>query len=244
MKLYHGTSTAALDDIITRGILPRNKRPGSRSLWPHAPSAREAVYLTDAYAPYFAVNACGKKHSPVIVEVDTERFDRIYFAPDEDVLEQAGRGRDNVKGDMARRTEWYRRNLFQYADGGSNDKPWRTSLKAMGTCAYLSGIPAFAITRVLVFDRGNVGRLGMHWDASITLINYRLLGAIYRKQTGRLFGDHFDDEEISTPGFDQWKIDVPPHRRITMEKGEVLRDEHVEGSPDERVFPTFDEALA
>jgi hypothetical protein len=185
MLLYHGTSAAFLPEIRKDGLVPRGKK---KSNWSHSPSRTDCVYLTDAYAPYFAVMADDKKQEGcAIVEIDTDRlmFRDSFLLPDEDALEQVGRGHDSVPGDMGARTRWYKKNLTKYNGKGQ----WILSLKALGTCCHYGEIPVEAITRIAVTDPKKNADLLMQWDVSVTLTNYRLLGDSYKRQMALLFHD-------------------------------------------------------
>jgi hypothetical protein len=194
MKLYHGTAGRFLPKILKDGLTPRGKRRGH---WQHTVmSNSEAVYLTDAYAPYFSINCATKKDTTAaIIEIDTDRLDPWQFVPDEDVLEQTSRPRRGVAVDdlpldwsMEQRTAWYRDNLYEYAD----KQTWKKSLDAMGTCAYMGDIPVSAITRVLTFnmlDKRLSSLLLTFANPSITLMNYQLVGRKYRYYTALMFGE-------------------------------------------------------
>lgn len=201
MKLYHGTSAHFLDAIKQEGIKPRGKTKGN---WDRAPSNEGAVYLTDAYAPYFSV-ATDEKYGAggIVVEIDTDRMAR-RFVPDEDVLEQAGRSFDDVKGDMLKRTAYYRSQLKNFV-GLDN---WKKSLEFMGTCAYLGTVPVTAISRIAVIPKKNMVDVAFAWDASISRMNYMVLGEEYRIKTIRLFKDttKLTQSEVAFKGLhDEWK---------------------------------------
>ena len=72
--LYHGTTSAVLDDLLIEGIMPRNKT--GRNAWSHTvPSRDDAVYLTSAYALYFAINSSSNDEDIAIVEIATSMLD-------------------------------------------------------------------------------------------------------------------------------------------------------------------------
>jgi len=61
MLLYHGTSEAALKDILKEGIMPRTLKGQRSGNWRHTVTSNpKAVYLTDTYAAYFALVASEK----------------------------------------------------------------------------------------------------------------------------------------------------------------------------------------
>ena len=83
MILYHGTTSRHLDSIREHGLLPRyDERP---TRWDENPSATDRVYLTNAYAVWFAWTAAEAGEKGVVVAVDVEEEDLVA---DEDYLAQ------------------------------------------------------------------------------------------------------------------------------------------------------------
>lgn len=199
MKLYHGTSEEVARLAIKEGLKPR-KFTG-RSNWNHTVESNDyAVYLTSAYSGYFAM-ATGSERLG-IVEVETDLLDPMFLVPDEDFLEQASRGQ-KVKGlhakTMKGRTRWFRKNLFAF------NHLWQDSVKGLGNCAYLSPIPATAITRAAVIDAKHP-LLIYHVDPMIMLLNYMIMGGKYRAISRWLIGESVALEEVMMtpppqPGF-------------------------------------------
>lgn len=222
MKLYHGTSITVLDKILNRGLLPRGKRKGN---WRDAPARADCVYLTNAYAPYFAIHTYdAQRRDGVVLEIDTSLLEANKLLPDEDALEHAGRGTDTIPGSMFERVKHYRDRLELYNDG-----QWEASLDYMGTCAHLGKIPPGAITRVAIvpFD------YHWFWDASISHLNYRFMGETYRKQMARLFGEPMsDDDEAEGLFANRWKIpmDHKIYEVVNRRLGKAIPIKH----PDER----------
>ena len=171
VKLYHGTSTQHLDDIIANGIKPRH---GSDSNWSDNPSNPKMVYLSSAYAVYFAQQAAGDEYEPVVFEVlvDTKR---LY--PDEDYLEQITR-HDPAWSElhecmsMEELTAFFRDNLESYQEH------YDDSLYKLGNCCHKGVIKPKAIQRYSVLDNREAIK---HSDPTITLINFRILGGSYRR---------------------------------------------------------------
>jgi methionyl-tRNA synthetase len=79
MKLYHGTDGRNIRRILRDGIHPR--KITRKNNWGHSvPSNPHAVYLTTAYAGYFAMLA-SKSGLLGIVEVDSDKLDEDLLRP-------------------------------------------------------------------------------------------------------------------------------------------------------------------
>ncbi len=193
MKLYHGTSETAAKLVLSSGLQPRAKHRGQHN-WKHAFAGnRHTVYLTDAYPVTYAVEAVEtmmkvtqQPERLAILEVATERLDPSKFVPDEDVLEQALRGKDALPTDwtMLRRCWYYQSHLQDYADR------WPMSLELLGTCGYMGCIPRSAITRVALVDYQQAAHaVWFVLNASISLMNYRFVGMQHKTITRWFFGD-------------------------------------------------------
>jgi hypothetical protein len=194
VRLYHGTNEYGARRAMAEGLRPR--RETKRSNW-KATSHPGAVYLTSAYGPFFGVNAVDRRRGlhadkrPVrfaVLEVETDRLNPFNLVPDEDALEQTGRGRDNLPPgwDMHRRTRHYRDRLPYYGNG----QAWEVSLRAMGTCAHLGAIPPTAITRVAFVDI--VAQRGLVWaalDAVVAVKAFQFAGSLHAAMTAHIFGD-------------------------------------------------------
>lgn len=183
MKLYHGTSGGIARKIVAGAdLLPR--RMSKRSNWTKAPSAPDAVYLTNAYPIYFAANHdCG---TPAILEIDTHRLNPFDFAPDEDALEQSHRAHDGLPAHwtMRQRTTYYRNRLRSYQDG----EKYLVSLRALGTCAHFGVIPRKAITRVAFIDRDEgIATIFEGVQPLISLANFKYCGDRYKALTASLW---------------------------------------------------------
>lgn len=195
MLLYHGTKASVARKALTEGLRPRSET-GLPSHWEEnkAPSNPDAIYLTVAYAGYFAHAADEDGEGWGIVEVDTDRLDASLFVPDEDFLEQATRNQEVPSDDpfwrdlaeatsMEERTAWYRENITLFAH------LWGNSLEGLGNCAYQGSIPPEAITRVTVYDpKSNPTMTLAALDPLIIIINFRICGAKYKEITRWLAG--------------------------------------------------------
>ena len=193
MLLYHGTSERVARLALTEGLVPRFES-GVDSVWQAHPSNEHCVYLTSAYAGYFAMNATEGDERWAIIEIDTDLLpDFAGLMPDEDWLEQVTRTQElpedwGVNGaSMKVRTEWFRRNLWRFSH------LWEDSVKGLGNCAYEGAIPPEAITRVSFVDpKGNPSMALMASDPCVTLMNYALCRGKYQSLMRWLMGDTVD----------------------------------------------------
>lgn len=163
----------------------------------------DLVYLTTAYAPYFAQQAAVAGERWAIIEVDTDRLKELYFLPDEDFMEQATRDPESTKmcadtvgcedlpelDNMKDRTEWFRDNLDAFAHC------WRASVANLGNCAYDGKIPPEAITKIVLFDPKSNSNIAMCIDPCITLMNYKFVGGKYRATTRWFVGEEITARE-------------------------------------------------
>ena len=78
MKLYHGTSERVARLAMTEGLCPRFES-GVESVWEDHPSSEHYVYLTVAYAAYFAMNAAPEGERWAIIEIDTDLLPDLAF---------------------------------------------------------------------------------------------------------------------------------------------------------------------
>lgn len=182
--LYHGTSERVWRAIQAAGaVQPRNMTGASN--WCHTIKSRpDAVYLTDTYAPYFAIGSLDadidldKPGARIaIIEFDTAAI-VANLVPDEDALEQSSRTGKVGKLKMRQRTERYRARLHTYI----GTERWRESLAYLGTCAHIGPIPLTAVKRVALIDIRQAGLWSIDaMNPSITHANYRFCGERYRE---------------------------------------------------------------
>lgn len=185
MKLYHGTSETSARSALIDGLCPRGSK---KSNW-EVESRNDLVYLTDAYAPYFAAQASEDGERWAIIEVDVD-LDNLL--PDEDFLEQATRGSDICPlSSMVARTSWFRRLLERFAHHAED------SLAGLGNAAHYGDIEPDFITRVVLFDPKVAPSIAMmSLDPSISILNYRFLGDKYRALTQALAGYAVEPEAL------------------------------------------------
>lgn len=206
MRIYHGTTETVARAALTQGLAPR-AHTQTKGNWEACPSNEKAIYLTDAYAGYFAACASDEGSKWGLVEIETERLDRRLLVPDEDWLEQATRGQKappewglNRLRRMESRTRWFRQRLEAFAH------LWTESIEGLGNCAYLGAIPASAVTRVCVFDpRANPMVAMACLDPIISLMNYRIVGDKYRALTALMFAS---DEDAAEAHGRIWRWDL------------------------------------
>jgi hypothetical protein len=226
MHLYHGTSFSSWEKIQETGLLPR--KLGGSSNWEHTvESDPDTVYLTDAYAMYFSYQCTnedknGKLDKAVIIEVDSSLLNQKKFVADEDALEQVSRntpGGDGLPSSMTMedRTIHYRKMAKRYAEVGYGHE-W--SLKALGTCGYKGKIPLKAITRVAIIDLTKQKQLSVFLDPSISIMNYKIVGAKYRALNALIFGNEPKSEDMDFLKQLHMSIDLDNFNRdgITIEE--------------------------
>lgn len=206
MLLYHGTSERVAKLALKQGLWPRRDLNGQGN-WDHTvESSPVNVYLTRAYAPYFAAQKSEEDERWAIIQIDTKG---LCMTPDEDFLEQATRGmcaeavgdmaqvihdydpRQRVaedfarrcpNGDINRRTAWFRDNLSHFSH------LWEISVDKLGNAANIGQIPRFHIQKIALFDpESNPYVAGACMDPTITIINYHFCGAKYRNLTDWFF---------------------------------------------------------
>ena len=216
MKLYHGTTERVAQLALQSGLRPRGDT-GVESHWEDCPSSDDHVYLTVAYAPYFAMGATHEEGSGrwAIIEIDTDRlpYGEDWLMPDEDFLEQATRSPEDrqrfqelsesqadwtlpADADMVERTRWFREHLHWFSEH------WEQSIKGLGNCTYNGEIPPEAITRICFVEPADLNPIcNMALDPTITLLNYRMCESKYRSLTQWLFGDEVEPKDfgIMTP---------------------------------------------
>ena len=196
MMLYHGTSERNLKVILKKGLLPRSTSK-RRTNWDRNPSHPEAVYLTNAYAGFYANASCKGRERWAILEIDTDKLSPFAFAPDEDFLEQAGRKSDGIPGDIHQRLTALREDLDVIYGGDLESKYVALSLKHLGNCTYFGAIPLGAISRIALVDT-KVAKPFVYWafDPCILLMNYAVMGASYRNTLNWLFGKPLETDPV------------------------------------------------
>ena len=198
MTLYPGTTEPGARKALREGLRTRAET-GSTGNWQHTVSSpTDRVYLTEAYAPYFA-HAAQPDDVPLpeqrwaIIEVDVGVLAESDLMPDEDWLEQGSRGdipEDHVLRDlgydkcrgMKERTEFMREHAPYFASA------WRASVKGIGGCCHAGSIGAEAITRVSIYRPAtNPAITFSAFDPTISLANYGFCADKFRGLTRWFF---------------------------------------------------------
>lgn len=188
--IAHGTAAAHLSAIAQRGIAPRGVT--GRNNWEHTVgSNKRTVYLTSAYALYFASQASAPDATGTLalIEVLPDLVAATRLQADEDAVEQIMRARPKdeparVHGwDMERRTIWYRSRAHLY--------PWQDSLLALGTCGHRGIVAPQSLGRVVTVSHETSMDLILRYglDPIISVQAFYYIGAKYTEAQRWLFGD-------------------------------------------------------
>lgn len=203
MKLYHGASEKQLEDIKQNGIRPRSETGVSN--WEHTSESNpDAVYLTTAYAGYFAAQAAKEGERWMIIEIDADKLDPDLFRPDEDFVAQSMKndkeGQENAEpgswGSIAKMlslnelTGFVRDHIDDFA------YLWSDSLNYLGNCCYIGAVPVDAITKIGLFDPKSNWEIAMAaQDPTITMLNYQICGEHYQALSRWLIGEHLTPQQ-------------------------------------------------
>jgi hypothetical protein len=172
MLIYHGTRVENISSILRLGLLPRMSENSS---WHNLPSRDDAVYLSNAFAPFYAHHCDMSMGS--LVEIDLGFLGQNYLCPDEDFLEQSHKNLD-VGDTIEERTGWFRDNLksFQHL--------WQDSLQELGNCCYIGTIPLSAISRITKWCATDLEILhGWSELEFVSIEHYKAEGRLYRLLT-------------------------------------------------------------
>lgn len=215
MILYHGTSAAALPDILQHGIQPRRMRMRTPGNWGHSvPSSPKHVYLTSHHGIHFGKAAARGSADVVVLQVSGLQLNPFKLMPDEDFLEQVSRTQVIDKGlarygsDIHLRTRWFRNRLHQWA-GLFNE-----SLQHLGTCAYAGHVPRSAIMRYAAIKYG----CPVYWasDATLTVAAHRVMQGYYESLTKYAFGDLTFEEAALQAGTLGHRFEHLPRDGVTV----------------------------
>lgn len=183
IKLCHGTGASLLDTIRHVGLQPRGE---SESKWDQCPSHPDRVYLTNAYAFYFAQNVAEHEEDLLIVEVEV---DMAKLVPDEDFLGQSSRGTDWETDfpDLIERT-LAMRDAIDKMPRRQRQMLATSSIENMGNAAHMGRIFPAALRRIASVPYREMSRIVMQeFDPTISITNYRFMGERYRSFQESLF---------------------------------------------------------
>ena len=198
MRLFHGTTEAIAKRSLTDGLKPR-MLTNKKTNWKINPSRKDMIYLSETYAPYFAVVASAASRSKIgLIEINVDSLDKDNLFPDEDFLEQASKGDQfGLSRDMSERTLWFRDNLESF------QHHWIDSFDKLGNVCYKGIIDRTKIKKVIIYNYEKNIEIGRKMvDPSISIVNHCICGEKYRKLTQWLFGEEVKVEEI----FDMYEI--------------------------------------
>ncbi|MCV9963522.1 hypothetical protein OIU34_16590 [Pararhizobium sp. BT-229] len=206
MRLYHGTSSRHLDTILQQGIVPRGDTPSN---WPAA-SSSERVYLTNAYAMYFAQSSRkDRSEDLLVVEIETDLLpDATRLQADEDsawfIWSQGSMPRQFcppfTMTDKYEQAMHFSGILDDLAEYGMDHE---MSLELLGNCSHLGTIPPSAITKVLRYSAAEGPWWVMFHDPVISPLNFKFNGSEYRA-TQLVVADRLEEArhvEQLIPGF-------------------------------------------
>jgi hypothetical protein len=229
--IYHGTNEITARKAIKRGLLPR-EMSASKGNWLHRVSSNpEMVYLSVAYAPFYALQAVPPlaETRMAIVEVDTKLLDESRFHCDEDYIERCLRDAKKAlqtlhleNAGIKKRQLYVRRNLHRWHD------LWPGSLEHLGNICYKGIIEPSAITRIVAYDRkDNLSATYLSAEPTITLANYKFCGGQYRALTQLLIGEKINPEELLMRMPESMKTE-PQYLELLERATEMVRTRNVE----------------
>ena len=173
-ELYHGTTAEAAKQILKEGFVPDKKYN-----W-QVKSKKGFVYLSKAYAPFYAMNAKSRSKYRAIVQTCVPE-DNLY--PEDDFLLIALKKPMTQKGldtiDLTDYKELYRNSLDYLGNASAKPEDIR-----------VIGIREFDASHLL-----------MTCDPSITPMNYKICGAYYKGLTKWIY-DGKDHEKF--PRMHEW----------------------------------------
>ena len=201
MKLYHGTNSELLHEILKDGLQPRRERKGN---WCEHPSRPDYVYLTLAYPLYFALASVfdSSKAKPVVLEIEADYLEESHLCPDEDFIVQT-KWKGRLCCEETIDTELHlTSSLIEPLD---YRHLWQASLNRLGQVAHWGCIPVKAITRYTIVTPETAPLIvSVATRPKITIHNYAHCARYYRSLVRFLFEgtkikDVYADAEADYP---------------------------------------------
>ena len=191
MKIYHGTSERYLPKILREGLKPR--KPGTVGNWDKAISGYGRVYLSSAYALFYAMHAVSRSADrAVVLKIDADKMDPTRFLPDEDWLKQLlpTESSSTTPG----RLKKARSLAFEYPH-----LAWR-SLEEHGTIAYNGVVNPRAIEEVALIEAKALTKIVLRgYDPTVNTLNMAIMGDIHKGWHRWLFGEKVHAQRFGTP---------------------------------------------
>jgi len=183
MKLYHGTSSRYLDDILKNGIRPREQTGNSN--WKGSVISKKGfVYLTTAYPVYFAFSAVDKDADLLVIETEV---DEKNLYPDEDYIAMCLHKHDEKFKHMDLK------DVNKFVNPEEYKEYWEASYKHNGNVCHKGIIKSSQIVRHVIIPRDEFGVImSIGGDSMPIPINYMIQGELYRNYMKVLFNKGLD----------------------------------------------------
>lgn len=189
------------------------------------------VYLSTAYAPFYALQAAGwiPDGRMALVEVETDLLDKSRFHCDEDYMEQCLRNAKQAlvklrleNAGMKKRQLYVRRNLERWQE------LWPGSLEYFGNICHKGKIEPSAITRIVAYGKtDNPAATYLSNEPTITIANYKFCGGQYRALTQLLIGNTINPEDLAMKVPDEMKAE-PEYQEWLNRAKQMIEDRKVD----------------
>jgi hypothetical protein len=212
-KLYHGTSARHVEAILRDGIKPRGRKKSVDKNWPSHP---KRIYLSDAFAFKFAVDAMTNKEGVVVFEIDTEMLLPWLLAADDDVVAEK----------LAKVDGMDFRAAAKKAAKVAHEYSVEHSLELGGSCSYEGPITPSLITRYVTVDYEKQQHfLWGAWDVGTGSFAYRYTKPRHAARLAWAFGDPEPDiGGLGNMRFDPATKDWAPAPWSTTRDGIAVHD--------------------
>ncbi len=244
--IYHGTNAKYLDRILREGLLPTSNTGASN--WEHIPSKPDCVYLSRAYALYYANADRDEDSNIALIQLDESKLDPQKLLPDEDfiveIFNEARHLGETIPDEFSNYTEI--EELTNAIDPPRFRGLTKQCLLYYGNLAYEGPISSEAITRhvIVPFDKEHQLIYFLAGDAFTTPMNYHFKGSFYKDLCDATIEGHIHPLAtisvkdylrlptlyIVTRNGTRERIDGLQRERLRECRGIVVRD--VQGDPD------------